>query len=197
MFFCLHSALMLVFLPGESHGQRSLASYSPWGCRVGHDWATNRHTFTYQRHLTSASCGMWKAGFYSGPQLQALLSTLPGGLLPLECGEVLGSVRCHCFDQVYGKDKWCERWRRSLVRWLWVHLKGDDPRWAWPKQVKTILKKDAMEILSRWLEEASGRIVEGPLSRDHGGSGGAFTGWGISPTRQGPDLCPQPKGECF
>jgi len=26
-----------VFLPGEFHGQRSLAGYSPWGCRVGHD----------------------------------------------------------------------------------------------------------------------------------------------------------------
>ena len=23
----------LVFLPGESHGQRSLAGYSPWGCK--------------------------------------------------------------------------------------------------------------------------------------------------------------------
>ena len=30
----------LVFLPGKSHGQRSLVDYSPWGCRVGHDWAT-------------------------------------------------------------------------------------------------------------------------------------------------------------
>ena len=26
-----------VFLPGESHGQRSLAGYSPRGHRVGHD----------------------------------------------------------------------------------------------------------------------------------------------------------------
>ena len=26
-----------VFLPGESHGQRSPAGYSPWGHRVGHD----------------------------------------------------------------------------------------------------------------------------------------------------------------
>ena len=26
-----------VFLPGEFHGQRSLAGYSPWGCRAGHD----------------------------------------------------------------------------------------------------------------------------------------------------------------
>ena len=37
-----------VFLPGKFHGQRSLASYSPWGCqRVGHDWAntyTHMHT---------------------------------------------------------------------------------------------------------------------------------------------------------
>ena len=31
-----------VFLAGEFHGQRSLAGYSPWGCkRVGLDWATN------------------------------------------------------------------------------------------------------------------------------------------------------------
>ena len=26
-----------VFLPGESHGQRSLVGYSPWGRRVRHD----------------------------------------------------------------------------------------------------------------------------------------------------------------
>ena len=30
----------LVFLPGKSHGQRSLVGYSPWGSqRVGYDWA--------------------------------------------------------------------------------------------------------------------------------------------------------------
>ena len=30
-----------VFLPGESHGQRNLAGYSPWGPkRAGHDLAT-------------------------------------------------------------------------------------------------------------------------------------------------------------
>ena len=27
------------FLPGESHGQRSLTGYSPWGCRVRHNWS--------------------------------------------------------------------------------------------------------------------------------------------------------------
>ena len=32
-----------VFLPEKSHGQRSLAGYSPWGCKgAGHDLA-NQH----------------------------------------------------------------------------------------------------------------------------------------------------------
>ena len=30
-----------VFLPGKSHGWRSLAVYSPWDCRVRHDWLTS------------------------------------------------------------------------------------------------------------------------------------------------------------
>ena len=30
-----------VFLPGKSHGGRSLVGYSPRGHRVGHDWATS------------------------------------------------------------------------------------------------------------------------------------------------------------
>ena len=32
----------LVFLPGESHGQRSLAGYSPWGCKESDatEWLT-------------------------------------------------------------------------------------------------------------------------------------------------------------
>ena len=28
------------------HGQRSLASYSPWCHRVSHDWVTNKHIYT-------------------------------------------------------------------------------------------------------------------------------------------------------
>ena len=32
-----------VLLPGESHGQKSLAGYSPWGCRVGHNWSDLAH----------------------------------------------------------------------------------------------------------------------------------------------------------
>ena len=41
----------IVFLPGELHGQRSLAGYAPWGSqRVGHDRATE-HTSTLASHL--------------------------------------------------------------------------------------------------------------------------------------------------
>ena len=32
-----------VFLSREFHGEKSLAGYSPWSCRVGYDWATNTH----------------------------------------------------------------------------------------------------------------------------------------------------------
>ena len=38
-----------VFLPGKSHRERSLAGYSPWGCkRIGHKWVNK------QQHPTSS-----------------------------------------------------------------------------------------------------------------------------------------------
>ena len=41
-----------VLLPEKSHGQRSLASYSPWGCkRVGHDLATKLRTTVTRTRL--------------------------------------------------------------------------------------------------------------------------------------------------
>ena len=39
-----------VFLPGKSHGQRSLEGYSWWGCKELNDWArvhTHTHTHTH------------------------------------------------------------------------------------------------------------------------------------------------------
>ena len=37
-----------IFLPGKSHGQRSLAGYSPRGCRVGHDKYHLRYQHEFQ-----------------------------------------------------------------------------------------------------------------------------------------------------
>ena len=39
-----------VFLPGKSHGQRSLAGYSPWGCT---ELDTTEHPHTYTRPAES------------------------------------------------------------------------------------------------------------------------------------------------
>ena len=38
---------------GNSHGQRSLAGYSPWGCKVGHYWAT-KHSTAHNQLTTNA-----------------------------------------------------------------------------------------------------------------------------------------------
>ena len=41
----------LVFLPGEYHGLKSLAGYSPWGRRVRHDWSYWARTMEYYSAL--------------------------------------------------------------------------------------------------------------------------------------------------
>ena len=42
-------------LPGEFHGQRSLAGYSPWCCRLGHDWVTNNNIWTVWFNLITGN----------------------------------------------------------------------------------------------------------------------------------------------
>ena len=42
-----------VFLPGESHGQRSLMGYSLWGLRVGHNWSDLAHIDWHACSLSS------------------------------------------------------------------------------------------------------------------------------------------------
>ena len=34
------------FLPGESHGQRSLAGYSPWGCKESNMTEATKHAYS-------------------------------------------------------------------------------------------------------------------------------------------------------
>ena len=40
-----------VFLPGESHGQRSLVGYSPWGCKES-DTTEQPSTYTHMQEKT-------------------------------------------------------------------------------------------------------------------------------------------------
>ena len=56
-----------IFLPGESHGQRNLAGYSSWGCRVRHNlvikqqiggggWGRRMGNLMTQQHILLSSC---------------------------------------------------------------------------------------------------------------------------------------------
>ena len=54
-----------MFLLGESHGQRSLVGYSPWGSqRVGHDWATELMLSFFNQISWTRSCANWKKSAY-------------------------------------------------------------------------------------------------------------------------------------
>ena len=46
-----------VFLPGGFHEQRSLAGYSPWGCKVGTNGVTYIHTHRDQTWLPALQAG--------------------------------------------------------------------------------------------------------------------------------------------
>ena len=54
-----------VFLPGKSHGQRSLVGYSPWGCKM---IDTTKHTHT-QGHIWGL-CGILHVDLPSYPKKQ-------------------------------------------------------------------------------------------------------------------------------
>ena len=78
-----------VFLPGESHGQRNLVGYSPWGCRVKHDWVTNTFHFTLvtpSQRVLGFDVVTWAS---ASPQetLQAWRARSALRLLLLLCGE--------------------------------------------------------------------------------------------------------------
>ena len=61
----------LVFLPGESHGQRSLVGPSWWGHRVRHNWTTEHACANDYRMLDSS--GEWKKqGRHLGCRLSCL-----------------------------------------------------------------------------------------------------------------------------
>ena len=62
-----------VFLPGESHGQRSMVGYCPWDQKESTEWAhththTHTHTFIYIHIIFIQSCiviCLYKIGFYN------------------------------------------------------------------------------------------------------------------------------------
>ena len=66
-----------IFLPGKSHGQRSLKGYSPWDHRVWQDWATG-HTHSL---LNVSLHGQTHPGFDKGLPAKPCMSPIGSSLL--------------------------------------------------------------------------------------------------------------------
>ena len=79
-----------VFLPGKSHGQRSLAGYSPWGCKeLDMTKPTCARVHRGRENLSSGSCVLWGLIFSIGvnaPTLWAGQVWAPGGPCNISCG---------------------------------------------------------------------------------------------------------------
>ena len=94
-----------LFLPGKSHGQRSLVSCSPWGLRVGHDLPTKQQQ---QAGLQDTDLGIGESTSGSGKRQwgRALLGSSGhglerrrGGKVP-ECKEMLLLLLLSHFSRV-------------------------------------------------------------------------------------------------
>ena len=86
----------LAFLPGGSHGQRSLVVYGPWGCRVRHDWSYSIHMYQakakfpflteFSVDFHAALCSHWLTSSWGFLPLWTELPHFPcparGGALP-------------------------------------------------------------------------------------------------------------------
>ena len=102
-----------VFLPGESHGQRSLVGYSPWDRRVGHDWSNWAGMHTAM--VTS---------FLSFRTILNLKRVFPGHTLPSTLGTFPNSdqIRLRGHEQSEDGVKWKYLLPHVLVPQLWPAL---------------------------------------------------------------------------
>ena len=71
------------FLPGESHGQRNLMGYSPWGCRAGHDSSDLAHKHTRYEKSSLFSPHLPKSSVQFSP-VQFSCSVVSDSLRPRE-----------------------------------------------------------------------------------------------------------------
>ena len=90
---------MLVLLPGEFHGWRSLVDNTPWGHRVGHDWVTSLSLFCSSHTHTCAPTHPWSATCLPElqfPWLPCVSYNPPGILCPRSIALAFVSVGNAC-----------------------------------------------------------------------------------------------------
>ena len=85
----------LVFLPGKSHGQRSLVGYSPqcWK-RVGHDWTTQQQLLNSSYSLLPLIFPTWTPDAYKALILLMSLITWSEVLVIQVCPTLCDPVDC-------------------------------------------------------------------------------------------------------
>ena len=87
-----------VFLPGDSHGQKSLVSYSPWGHRESHmteHLSAHTHTHTHTHNVTGNSLGFlspWCDIFYPLKTFSSNMYSVPSSLSSLGTQLQVGMV---------------------------------------------------------------------------------------------------------
>ena len=98
-----------VFLPGESHGQRGLAGYSPWGRRESDTAKATEHA-----HIMAAT------GNY--PYIEALKMRMRLYCIGLPRGQSGKESACPCrssrrcgFDPWVGKILWRRKWQPTPI----------------------------------------------------------------------------------
>ena len=58
-----------VFLPGKTHGQRSLVVYNPWGCKIGHNLVTKPPP---PEKWKASSVAQWLKNLLAMPKVQEM-----------------------------------------------------------------------------------------------------------------------------
>ena len=110
-----------VFLPGESHGQRSLEGYSAWGCksqtqRSAHACTrahTHTHTHTHTHSLLSGR--RWFREGSGSPDSFALLCRGPGR------GRAATHTKHFCFSPPSSSKKTWQTAHRAPAPWFLPH----------------------------------------------------------------------------
>ena len=104
-----------VFLPGESHRQRSLVGYSPWGHKesVITKWLTHTHTHTHHNIYCTFCIAWWVSGMHTSCYRSTCVSVLPSAwkiFLPFSITWLLLFLQVECY-----------LFRRDYSLWLIVH----------------------------------------------------------------------------
>ena len=131
-----------VFLPGESHGQRALVSYSLWGRkRNGHDWVSERTGSMHAHHELWSTAEMQLVMIiYKGPRV------VPGclfciSILPSLLWDTSSPPKCLSFLR-YSLPCWSLNWRIFLP----LPLRFSVPLIQWNKKFRPSSSKNKNEI---------------------------------------------------